>query len=86
MWTLDLICPCAVVLRAPLKCLCAWSLQKYEFVTPPEPGLQQIIDVAVDALCLLSLGAPRLLLPAQSSLSVVSSSSAYFMDQLPDNS
>ncbi|KAK9867971.1 hypothetical protein WJX84_010373 [Apatococcus fuscideae] len=35
---------------------CRETLEKYEFVTPPEPGLQQIIDVAVDALCLLSLG------------------------------
>ena len=33
-------------------------LQKYEYVSPPEAGVQQVIDMAVDALCLLSLGMP----------------------------
>ena len=39
-------------------------LQKYEYVSPPEAGVQQIIDMAVDALCLLSLGMPIPSLPA----------------------
>ncbi|KAK9863336.1 hypothetical protein WJX84_010755 [Apatococcus fuscideae] len=32
------------------------TTEKYEYVSPPEPALQQIVDMAVDALCLLSLG------------------------------